>query len=71
MHIALLAVCFVLGVVMFWLGLRRRKRPALDSKGNPLSPKRAQLLIAMGVAFILVTGLLLLIFVPGELLLGE
>jgi drug/metabolite transporter superfamily protein YnfA len=45
MHIALLAVCFVLGVIMLWLGLRQRKRP----------------LIAVGVVVMLVTGLLLLI----------
>jgi hypothetical protein len=44
MHIALLAVCFVLGLIMLWLGLRRRKRP----------------LIAAGVVVMLVTGSLLL-----------
>ena len=45
MHIALLAVCLVLGVIMLWLGLRQRKRP----------------MIAAGVVVMLVTGSLLLI----------
>ncbi len=44
MHLALLAVCFVLGVIMFCLGLRRRKRE----------------LIAVGVVVMLATGSLLL-----------
>jgi len=73
MHLALLVVCFVLGVIMFCLGLRGivqlRKRPAVDIKG---SEKWAHLLlIVVGVAVMLVTGLVLWIFVLGELLLGE
>jgi hypothetical protein len=73
MHLALLAVCFVLGATTFCLGLRGivrlRKKPAVDIKG---SEKWAQfLLIAAGVVFMLVTGSVLWIFVLGELLLGE
>jgi drug/metabolite transporter superfamily protein YnfA len=45
MHIALLAVCFVLGVIMLWLGLRQQKRP----------------LVVVGVVVMLASGLLLLI----------
>ena len=45
MHLALLAVGFVLGVIMFCLGLRRRQRR----------------LIAAGVVVMSVTGSLLLV----------
>jgi hypothetical protein len=71
-RVALLAVCFVLGATMYCSGLRGivqlRKRLTIDFKSWE---KWVQLpLIAAGVVVMLVTGLLLWIFVLGELLLG-
>jgi len=70
MDILLLALAFVSGAFFVWHGLRLRKKPALDRQGKPLPPERARLSmwinIAIGVAVMLPTGSLLLIFLLGD-----